>query len=54
MPLNKTYNKVRIGKYLSEKIPFHIALKYGHALAPLLLNFPLEYAISKVQETIWD
>jgi hypothetical protein len=35
---------------LSDKFPIQNALKQGDALLPLLFNFALEYAISKVQE----
>jgi hypothetical protein len=42
--------KVRIGKHLSESLPFQNGLKQGEALSPLLLIFALEYAVSKVQE----
>jgi hypothetical protein len=48
--LNETYSKVRIGKYLSGNFPIQNGLKQGDALSPLLFNFPLEYAIRKVQE----
>jgi hypothetical protein len=45
-----TYSKVRIGRYLSDSFPIQNGLKQGDTLSPLLLNFALEYAISKVQE----
>jgi hypothetical protein len=35
---------------LSDKFPIQNELKQGDALSPLLFNFALEYAISKVQE----
>jgi hypothetical protein len=35
---------------LSDKFPIQNGLKQGDALSPLLFNFPLEYAIRKVQE----
>jgi hypothetical protein len=41
---------VHIGKYLSDKFPVQKALKQGDASLPLLFNFPLEYAIKRVQE----
>jgi hypothetical protein len=50
MCLNETYNTVRIGKNLSDKFPIQKGLKQGDALSPLLFNFALEYAISRVQE----
>jgi hypothetical protein len=54
MCLNETYSKVRIGKRLSESFPIHNGLEQGDALSALLLNFALEYAIRKVQESRWD
>jgi hypothetical protein len=39
-----------IGKHFSDSFPIQNGLKQGDALSPLLLNFALEYAISKVQE----
>jgi hypothetical protein len=52
MCLNETYeyNKVRIGKHLSDSFPIQNGLKQGHALSPLLFSFALEYAIRKVQK----
>jgi hypothetical protein len=50
MCLNKTYSKVCIGKYLSDKFPIQNGLKQGEALLPLLFNFALEYTIRKNQE----
>jgi hypothetical protein len=47
--LNEAYNKVYIGKYLSDTFPIQNGLKQD-ALSPLLSNFTLEYAIRKVQE----
>jgi hypothetical protein len=46
MCLNETYNKVCIGKLLSDKFP----MKQGDPLLPLLFSLALEYAIRKVQE----
>jgi sorting nexin-29 len=48
--LNETYNKVCIGKHLSDSFPIQNGLKQGDALLPLLFNFASEYAITKVQE----
>jgi hypothetical protein len=42
MCLNETYDKVRIGKHLSDNFPIQNGLKQGDALSPLLLNFALE------------
>jgi sorting nexin-29 len=50
MCLNETYNKVCIGKYLSDSFPILNGLKQGDALSPLFFNFAIEYAIRKVQE----
>jgi hypothetical protein len=50
MCLNETYNKVCIGKRLSDKFPIQNGLKQGDALSPLHFNFVLEYAIRKVQD----
>jgi hypothetical protein len=48
MCLNETYDKVYIGKHLSDSFPIQNGLKQGDALSPLLFNFALEYAIRKV------
>jgi hypothetical protein len=50
MCLNETYSKVRIGKYFNDNFPNQNGLKKGDALSPLLFNFTLEYAITRVQE----
>jgi len=44
-----TYNRVWVGKNLSDMFPIRISLKQGDALSPLLFNFALEYAITRVQ-----
>jgi sorting nexin-29 len=41
MCLHKTYSKVRVDKYLSDKFPIQNGLKPGDALSPLLFNFAL-------------
>jgi hypothetical protein len=51
MCLDETYNKVRVGKLLSDTFPTQNGLKQGDALSPLLFNFALEYTIRKVQES---
>ncbi|KAJ4444402.1 hypothetical protein ANN_06194 [Periplaneta americana] len=50
MCLSETYSRVRIGQFLSDAFPIHCGLKQRDALSPLLFNFPLEYAIRKVQD----
>jgi hypothetical protein len=50
MCLNETYDKVHIGKHLSDNFPTKNGLKQGDALSPLLFNLALEYVIRKVQE----
>jgi hypothetical protein len=50
MCLNETYNEVSTGKLLSDKFPIQNGLKQGDALSPLLFNFTLEYAVTKVQD----
>jgi Reverse transcriptase (RNA-dependent DNA polymerase). len=49
--LDGTLSKEKIGNYLSYNFPTENGLKQGDALSPLFLNFSLEYAIRKVQET---
>jgi hypothetical protein len=49
MCLNGTYNRVWIGKNLSDIFLIGHGLKEGDALSPLLFNFALEYAIRRVQ-----
>ena len=51
MSLNETYaySRVRIGKNVSDRLPIRDGLKQGDALSPILFNFPLEYAIRRVQ-----
>jgi hypothetical protein len=51
MRLKETYSKVSIGKHLSDTFRIQDDLKQGDALLPLLFNFPLEYAIRKIQES---
>jgi hypothetical protein len=49
MRLAETYNRVRVGRNLSDRFPIRNGLKQGDALSPLLFNFALEYAIRRVQ-----
>jgi hypothetical protein len=47
--LNEAYTIVRIDKNLSNKFPIQNDLKKWEAFSPLLFNFALVYAISRVQ-----
>ena len=49
MCLTETYNRVRVGKNLSDMFPRGNGLKQEDALSPLLFNFALEYVIRRVQ-----
>ena len=49
--LDGTHNTLRIWNNLPSSLPIKNSLKLGDALSPLSLNFTLEYAIRKVQET---
>ena len=49
MCLHETYNRVRVGKHLSDMFPNRNGLKQGDALSPVLFNFTLEYDIRRVQ-----
>jgi len=49
MCLNETFSTVRIGKNLSDMFPTRNGLKQGDALSPLLFNFALEYAITRIR-----
>jgi hypothetical protein len=51
MCLNETYSKVRVGKLLTDTFHFQNGRKQGDALSSLLLNFALECAIRKVEES---
>jgi hypothetical protein len=48
---DEIYSKVHIGKHLYENFPIQNGLKQGDVVSPLLLNFAVEYAIRKVQES---
>jgi hypothetical protein len=50
MCLNETYNKVYIGKQLSNSFPNQNGLRQRGALSPLHCTLALECAIRKVQE----
>ena len=47
--MSETYNRVRVGKNLSDVFPITNGLKKVDALLSLLFNFALGYAIRKVQ-----
>ena len=49
MGLTETYNRVRVGKNVSDRSPIRNGLKQGDAPSPMLFNFVLEYAIRRVQ-----
>jgi len=49
MSLTETYSRVRVGKIVCDRFPIRTGLKKGDALSPLLFNFALEYAITRVQ-----
>ena len=49
MNLTETYNRVRVGKNVSDRLPIRNGLTQGDALTPMLFNFALEYAIRRVQ-----
>ena len=49
MSLTETYSRVRVGKNVCDRFPIRNGLKQGDVLSPLLFNFPLEYAIRRVQ-----
>jgi hypothetical protein len=49
MCLNETYSRVRVSKHLSDTFPIKNGMKLGVDLSPLLFNFPLEYAIRRVE-----
>jgi len=48
MCLTETYNRVRVGKNVSDMFPIRNGLKQGDVLSPLLFNFALEHAIRRV------
>jgi hypothetical protein len=52
MCLNETFNKVRVGKHLSDKFLIQNDLKQGGDLSLLLFNFALEYAVRKVESSL--
>jgi len=49
MSLTETYNRVRVGKDVSDRFPIRNGLKKGDALTPMLFNFALESDIRRVQ-----
>jgi hypothetical protein len=49
MCLNGTYCSVQLGTHLSDTFPTTNGFRQGDVLQPLLFNFRLEYAITRVQ-----
>jgi len=49
MCLSEKYNRVRVGKNMSDMFPMRNGLKQGNVLSLLLFNFALTYAIKGVQ-----
>jgi len=47
--LNETYDRVRVGKCLSDMFPIKNGLKQGDAFSPQLFNFVLEFTVRRVQ-----
>ena len=47
--LTEIYSRVWVGKNVSDRFRIKNGLKQGDALTPILFNFPLEYAIRRVQ-----
>ena len=45
MCINENYNKVRVGRFLSEAFQIHCGLKQRDALSPLLFIFALKYYV---------
>jgi hypothetical protein len=48
--LNETYDRVRVGKHLSDMFPVKNGLKQGDALSPLLLQFELDMPLGGLRE----
>jgi hypothetical protein len=49
MCLTEMYNRVWVGKNLSDMFPIRNGLKQDDVLSPLLFNFALEYVHTMVQ-----
>ena len=49
MCVNETYSRIRVGKHLSDKLPFKNGLKQGDTLSPSLFNFAFKCTIRRVQ-----
>jgi len=47
--LREMYSRVQVGKHLSDMFPITNGVKQGDASLALLFNFPLEYAIRRIQ-----
>ena len=51
MCLNETYDRVWVGKHLSDIFPIKSDLKQTDALLQLIFNILLEYAFRRVKQT---
>ena len=49
MSLTETYSRDQVGEIVSDRFPIRNGLKQGDAQSPPLFNFPLDYAIKRVQ-----
>jgi len=47
--LNETYNRVWVGKHLSDSFPIRNGLKQEDVFLPLLLNFAFDSAKRRIQ-----
>jgi hypothetical protein len=54
MCLNETYNKVHIGKHLSDALPIQNGLEHGDALSLLIFNLYYSRPLGRSRETQWD
>jgi hypothetical protein len=51
--LNETYSEVCTSGHLSHSFPIRKGLKQGNVLSLQLFNLALEYAMRKIQETLF-
>jgi hypothetical protein len=56
MCLNETYDKIHVGKHLSDTFAVQNGLIQADALSPLLFNFAVEYVIREVKKmkSVWN